>query len=101
MVLVVILVAVAGYGASGGDSPVGSAGASVTTVVLLGLSVWIAKRGRDPWLAFGSGVAISIIARSLLEPGPVRSLSAGGLWVAVTYWLCDLDPEDESLEEPR
>jgi len=28
----------------------------------------------------------------------VRSLLAGGLWVAVTYLLCDFDPEDESLE---
>jgi hypothetical protein len=99
MVLISILVAATGYGASAGDPPVGSAGASMTTVVLLGLWVWIAKHCREPWVAFGIGAVISITARSLLEPGLVRSLLAGGLWVALTYWLCDLDLEDESLEE--
>jgi hypothetical protein len=99
MVLILILVAATGYGASSGDPPDGSAGACVTTVVLLGIWVWIAKRGREPWVAFGLGAVISITARSLLEPGLVRSLLAGGSWVALTYLLCDLDLEDESDEE--
>jgi len=99
MVLISILVAATGYGASSGDPPVGSPGASVTTILVLGIWVWIVKRGREPWVAFGIGTAISIAARSLLEPGLVRSLLAGGLWVALTYWLCDLDLEDQSDDD--
>ena len=71
----------------------------MTTILVLGIWVWIVKRGREPWVAFGIGTAISIAARSLLEPGLVRSLLAGGLWVALTYWLCDLDLEDQSDDD--
>ena len=95
MVLLLLLVAATGYGVFG-DPPVGTVGSCVTTVVLLGLAVWIGKRGRNPSLAFGSGVVISFIARALLESGSLRSLLAGGLWVAVTYWLCDNGHRDKS-----
>ena len=89
MVLVIVLVALTGYSVFD-DPPAGTVGSAITTAVLLAAGVWTAKHGRRPGAAFGSGLVISYSAQALLDSGLVRNLVAGGLWVGVTYLLCDL-----------
>ncbi|MGH2944540.1 MAG: hypothetical protein ACRDLN_17395 [Solirubrobacteraceae bacterium] len=88
MILLVVMIAIAGYGPSA-DPPFGSVRSSFTTAVLIGLAIWIARRGRRPSAAFASGLVISYTAQTLLESGAVRNILAGGSWVVATYLLCD------------
>lgn len=88
LVLVAVLVAVGGYGLFE-DPPFGTVGSLATSLVLVGLAIRIGKRGRRPGAVLASGLVVSYSAQALLASGAARNVLAGGLWVALTYLLCD------------